>query len=82
MCILAVSHEGSGSVGNALYSGARKRRKMKAMYPKLFFWQARKAGIPLDAAEVLWAEALRDATEECAMVESPKYWKSANEHMR
>ena len=55
---------------------------MNPMYPKTLSWQAKRAGIPLDTAKILWIEALRDATEECAIVESPEYWKSASDHLR
>ena len=55
---------------------------MKSMYPKMLPWYARKAGIPLDTAEILWIEALRNATDEVAVVESSEYWKSATEHLR
>jgi len=44
-------------------------------------WQARKAGIPDDIAKALWIEALRDATSECAVLESPEYWKSTVDHL-
>jgi hypothetical protein len=44
-------------------------------------WQAKKAGIPQDVARKLWIEAVRDATDECAVVESPEYWRSAVEHL-
>ena len=51
------------------------------MYPKTLSWQAKRAGIPLDTAKALWIEALRDATDECPIVESPEYWKSAVDHL-
>jgi len=54
---------------------------MKPMCPKTLSWQARKARIPFDKAEALWIEALRDATDECDIVESPEFWKSAVDHM-
>ena len=54
---------------------------MKPKYPKMLSWQARKSGIPVDIAEALWLEALRDATGECAVIESPEYWKSAVDHL-
>lgn len=54
---------------------------MKPQYPKMLSWQARKAGIPDDIARTLWIDALRDATDECAVVESPEYWKSAVDHL-
>jgi len=55
---------------------------MNPMYPKTLSWQAKKAGIPLDTAKALWIEAVRDATDECDIVESPEYWKSAADHLR
>lgn len=54
---------------------------MQPKYPKMLSWQARKAGIRDDIAEALWIEALHDATDECAVVESPEYWKSAVDHL-
>ena len=54
---------------------------MKAKYPKILPWVAKKAGIPMARAEVLWNEALRDATRVCAVVESPEYWKTAVDHL-
>jgi hypothetical protein len=54
---------------------------MKPMYPKMLPWQARKAGIPPSAAEHLWNEALRDATDECAVIESSDYWTSSVDHL-
>jgi len=54
---------------------------MKPMYPKLLSWQAKKASIPDDIAKALWLEALRDATTECAVIESPEYWQSAVDHL-
>lgn len=55
---------------------------MNPRYPKTLSWQAKRARIPLDTAKSLWIEAVRDATEECAIVESPEYWKSAADHLR
>jgi hypothetical protein len=54
---------------------------MNPMYPKALSWQAKRAGIPLDTAKTLWIEAVRDATDECDVVESPEYWKSAVDHL-
>jgi len=54
---------------------------MKPRYPKIFPWLAKKAGIPDDRAKALWVAALRDATRDCALVESPEYWKSAVDHL-
>ena len=54
---------------------------MKPKYPKILSWQARKADIPNDIAKALWIEALRDATHDCAVIESPEYWKSTVDHL-
>lgn len=54
---------------------------MKPKYPKILPWAARKAGIPDDIAQTLWLEALRNATDECTVIESPEYWKSAVDHL-
>lgn len=50
---------------------------MKQRYPKILPGLARKAGITNDRAEAMWIEALRDATRECAVIESSEYWKAA-----
>lgn len=54
---------------------------MKPRYPKILPWVANKAGIPLARAEVLWNQALRHATRDCAVVESPEYWQAAVDHL-
>lgn len=54
---------------------------MKPMYPKILPWLAGKAGIPDHTACRLWRSALREATVECAVIESPEYWQSAVEHL-
>jgi len=54
---------------------------MHAKYPKMLPWMAKKAGVPVDRAEVLWGDALRHATRKAAVVESPEYWKLAVEHL-
>ena len=65
----------------ARFSPREKGMQMKLMYPKILSWLAKQAGIPRDTAEALWIESLRDATEECSVVESPEYWKSATDHL-
>ena len=50
--------------------------------PKMLPWLAKKAGIPFARAEELWREAQRLATRNCAVVESPEYWKTATDHLR
>lgn len=50
---------------------------MKQKYPKILPWLASQARIPLSRAEVLWGDALRHATRQAAIVESPEYWKLA-----
>ncbi|KFB71410.1 MAG: hypothetical protein AW09_003453 [Candidatus Accumulibacter phosphatis] len=55
---------------------------MKPMYPQILAWLAGKTGTPDHAAHRLWRKALRDATAECAVIESPEYWQSAVEHLR
>ena len=50
---------------------------MHANYPKILPWLANQAGLPLARAEVLWSDALRHATKQSAIVESPQYWKLA-----
>jgi len=57
----------------------RKEQQMHAKYPKILPWLAKKAGVPLKRAEVLWGNALRHATQKAAVVESPEYWKLAVE---
>jgi len=50
---------------------------MHAKYPKILPWLAKKAGVPLKRAEVLWKEALRFSTLRSERIESPEYWKLA-----
>lgn len=50
---------------------------MKGKSPKLLPWVAKKAGVPLPRAEELWIEAVRYATQQADIVESPEYWKAA-----
>jgi hypothetical protein len=54
---------------------------MKAKSPKSLPWLAKKAGIPLARAEALWIEAVRYATQQAEIVESPEYWKAAVDHL-
>ncbi len=55
---------------------------MKPRYPQLLSWLARKSGTPNETAESLWRQALRHATAECTVIESPEYWQSAVAHLR
>ena len=54
---------------------------MKEKSPKTLPWLAKKAGVPLPRAEELWVEAVRYATQEAEIVESPDYWKAAVDHL-
>lgn len=54
---------------------------MKGKSPKILPWLAKKAGVPLPRAEELWVEAVRHATQQADIVESPEYWKSAVDHL-
>ena len=45
--------------------------------PKILPWLARKAGIPEDHAEELWAEAIVCATVQTGWVGTSEYWKAA-----
>lgn len=54
---------------------------MRAKYPKMLPWMAKRAGVPLERAEVLWGDAVRYATRKAAVVESPEYWKLAVEQV-
>lgn len=54
---------------------------MKPKTPMILPWLAKKAGVPDERAEALWIDALRDATRDCALVESPEYWKAAVDHL-
>lgn len=47
---------------------------MRAKYPKILPWLAKKAGVPLERAEALWADALRYSTQKSSVVESSEYW--------
>ena len=53
---------------------------MKGKSPKILPWLAKKAGIPPSRAEELWIEAVRYATQEAEIVESPEHWQAAIDH--
>lgn len=48
---------------------------MKA--PKLLPWYARKAGVPIERAHVLWRKAVREATDRTGWVGNAEYWGEA-----
>jgi len=50
-------------------------------YPKILPWVASKAGVRGAKAEILWMEALRDASDRCSVRESSEYWKVAVDHL-
>lgn len=50
--------------------------------PKLLPWYARRAGVPVERAEVLWRQAVRAATDETGWVGNSEYWGAAMEHFR
>lgn len=54
---------------------------MRPKTPKLLPWLAKSAGIPLDRAEELWADAIRYATLKTGWVETPEYWKVAHDRL-
>lgn len=45
--------------------------------PKLLPWYARKAGVSVERATVLWQKAVRQATVETGWVGSAEYWGEA-----
>ncbi len=45
--------------------------------PKLLPWYARKAGVPLERATVLWKRAVREATAKTGWVGNTEYWGEA-----
>lgn len=45
--------------------------------PKSVPWHARRAGISLERAEILWRQAIRAATDETGWVGTPEYWGAA-----
>jgi hypothetical protein len=49
--------------------------------PMILPWLARKAGISDERAEVLWHKALRHATLKTGWVNTPDYWRVANEKL-
>ena len=50
---------------------------MRPKFPKMLPWLAKSAGVPIERAEELWADAIRYATSETGWVETPEYWKVA-----
>ncbi|GAB4440114.1 MAG: hypothetical protein OHK0026_06130 [Rhodocyclaceae bacterium] len=52
---------------------------MKA--PMMLPWLARRAGVPLDRAQELWAEALRHARLHAGRAGSSEYWRAATTHL-
>jgi hypothetical protein len=60
-----------------------KETIMKALpkNPKLLPWLARKAGIPLHRAEVLWRAAQRHAAHVTGATETPAYWEAAMDRL-
>ncbi len=48
--------------------------------PKLLPWYARKAGVSIERAEVLWRKAVRKATAETGWVGNAEYWGAAMDH--
>lgn len=49
--------------------------------PMILPWLARKAGISDARAEVLWHKALRHATLKAGWVNTPEYWRLAEEKL-
>ncbi len=45
--------------------------------PKLLPWYARKAGVSIERAGVLWRKAVRDSTEKTGWVGNAEYWGEA-----
>ena len=50
--------------------------------PQLLPWYARKAGVPIERAEVLWRKAVRLATDETGWVGNSEYWGAAMDHFQ
>jgi len=50
--------------------------------PQLMHWYARKAGVPIERAEVLWRKAVRKATAETGWVGNAEYWGAAMDNYR
>lgn len=45
--------------------------------PKTLPWHARKAGVSVERAEVLWRKALREATADTGWVGTSEFWGAA-----
>ena len=45
--------------------------------PKLLPWYARKAGVSIERAKVLWRRAVREATAETGWVGNAEYWRES-----
>ena len=54
---------------------------MKQAYPKILPWLANKSGLSERAAQALWIKALRAASAESSVIESPEYWQAAVDHL-
>jgi hypothetical protein len=50
--------------------------------PKLLPWYARKAGVPIERAEVLWVKAVRRATDETGWVGNAEFWGASMDIFR
>jgi len=50
--------------------------------PKLLPWYARRAGVPIERAEILWRRAVRHATEDTGWVGNSEYWGAAMDHFQ
>ena len=60
----------------------RSLTEMRERHPKILPWVARRAGVSGDKAEVLWMEALRDASDnKGAAAQSSEYWEMAVNHL-
>ena len=44
--------------------------------PKILPWLARRAGVPIDRAEALWQDAVRETDRAGIAAESSDYWKA------
>jgi hypothetical protein len=51
--------------------------KQMTKTPKLLPWYARKAGVSIERATVLWHKAVREATAETGWVGTSEYWGEA-----
>lgn len=54
---------------------------MKPNYPEMLPWLARRARLPAHSVEIMWLEAVRQATGDCPIIESSEFWKSAVDHL-